>query len=199
MKTYLIHQKIRPLVNQYNIYEHDDASGSDNLIAFTQQKRFAFKEKFTAYTDESKQNVSFTIQSRQVLDFGARYDVTDASGTSLGVIGKDFKSSLLRSTWHIFLPGHEDTPALIVQERNKNIALIRRAWEFLPGVSELPFFFRYHFDFVNPLSNQVNATYNKTTYLVDHYQLTVNGGVAETMDPRVLISLGIMMDALQGR
>lgn len=199
MKTYLIKQKIRPIVNQYAIYERDATFGEETMFAFIQQKRFTMREKFVAYTDETKQEVSFEIKSRQVLDFGARYDVADAAGTPLGVIGKDFKSSLLRSTWHIFQPGAEDRPALVVQERNKNFALIRRAWEILPFISEFPLLMRYHFDFINPQSNQVNATYNKTTLLLDQYELNVTGGVAETMDPRVLIALGIMMDALQGR
>jgi hypothetical protein len=117
----------------------------------------------------------------------------------IGTIGKDFKSSLLRSTWHVFRPGEESAPALIVRERNANLAIIRRVWDFLPIVSEIPFFVKYHFDFINPADDTVVATYNKTTTLRDHYQLTVNDESTIGIDWRVLVGLGIMMDAMQSR
>jgi uncharacterized protein YxjI len=198
MKTYLIQQKIKPIVNQYAIYEATAAGEPGPLVGFAQQKRFSFKEKFTVYGDETKQSVSFAIQARQVLDFGARYDVSDANNMPLGVIGKDFASSLLRSTWHIYIPGQEDAPALVVQERNKTLAIIRRAWEFLPYISDLPFFVKYHFDFTDTATQQVVASYVKTTTFRDHYRLDIQEN-ASHYDPRVLIALGIMLDALQSR
>ncbi len=175
MKSYIIQQKVRPLVNQYAIYEATEAG---TMVAFTQQKRLAFKEKFTAYTD----------------------DVTDGQGAAIGVIGKNFKSSLLRSTWHIYRLDQEDTPALVVQERSKGLAIFRRIWGILPYIGDIPFFLKYNFDFTDPASGLVSASYNKTTTFRDHYQLDIqDDGTADSFDPRVLIALGIMMDALQSR
>jgi uncharacterized protein YxjI len=198
MKTYLIQQKITALVNQYTIYEAEANGEAGAVVGFAQQKRFSFKEKIIIYTDDTKQQVAYEIQARQVLDFGARYDVTDTAGTLLGTVGKDFKSSLLRSTWLVYAPGQEETPLLVVQERNKNLAILRRVWEFLPYISDIPFFVKYHFDFTNPTDQQVVATYQKTTTFRDHYQLTIQEN-ADLVDPRVLISLGVMLDALQSR
>lgn len=201
MQTYLVQQRIRPLVNQYVIYEADANGEAGQLIGFAQQKRFAFKEKFTIYTDESKQTVAFEIEARQVLDFGARYDVRDGAGNTLGTVGKNFKSSLLRSTWHIYRPGQEETPALVVKERSPALAVVRRIWEILPYLGDIPFFVKYHFDFTtisDPTNQQIVASYEKTTIFRDHYKLTVQDGAAE-FDPRVLLALGIMLDALQSR
>lgn len=198
MKTYLIQQKIQPLVNQYAVYEANQDGQSDKMIGFAQQKRLSFKEKITIYTDDSKQTVGFEIKARQVIDLGARYDITDATGNVLGVIGKDFASSLLRSTWLIFQPGQEEKPALRVQERSQGIAILRRLWDFVPILSEFPFFIKYHFDFTNLTDGQVVASYEKTTTIRDHYRLTIQEG-ADQFDPRVLVSLGIMLDALQSR
>lgn len=200
MKSYIIQQKIRPLVNQYAIYEATEAGEPGAMIAFTQQKRLAFKEKFTAYTDESKQTVFFEIQARKVFDVSGRYDITDATGTAIGAIGKNFKSSLLRSTWHIYHLDAEDKPALVIQERSKALAIFRRIWGILPYIGDIPFFLKYNFDFTDPTTNQVSASYNKTTTFRDHYQLDIQeDGTAGSFDPRVLIALGIMMDALQSR
>lgn len=198
MKTYLIHQKIQPIVNQYVVYEATDTAEPGRMVGFAQQKRFSFKEKFTVYTDDSKQAVAFEIQARQVLDFGARYDVFDDSGTLLGTLGKDFKSSLLRSTWFVYQPGQEEIPAIVAQERNKTLAIVRRIWGFLPYIGDVPFFVRYHFDFTETTSQAVVASYEKTTTILDHYKLTVQEN-ADQFDPRILISLGIMLDALQRR
>jgi uncharacterized protein YxjI len=198
-KSYFIHQRIQPLVNQYEVYEGDAAGNQGPMVAFAQQKRLAFKEKFNVYTDESKSQTAFELEARQVIDLGARYDVRDPQGNILGTIGKDFKSSLLRSTWHIFRPGEENAPAIIVQERSQNLAIARRIWGFLPYIGEIPFFLKYHFDFIDPTSQNVVATYNKTTTMRDHYQLTIENESAVDIDWRVLVSLGIMMDAMQSR
>jgi uncharacterized protein YxjI len=199
MKTYLIHQIIEPFVNKYLVYESDETGQQGNLMAMAQQKRLAFKEKFTMYTDGTKSQVAFEMQARQVLDFGARYDIRDANGQVLGTVGKDFKSSLLRSTWLVFRPGEEEKPALIAQERSLPLAIIRRIWGFLPIVGDFPFFIKYHFDFTDQANNEVAATYEKTTTFRDYYRLTIKSGAAEELDPRVLISLGILMDAAQSR
>ena len=199
-KTYLIQQKITLLVNRYAIYEAKDDGTEGAMVAFAEQKRFAFKEHIDFFGDEAKQTVAFSVQARQVLDFGARYDVLDPSGQVLGTLGKDFKSSLLRSTWHIFKTGQEDKPAMVVQERSQALAVFRRIWNFLPYLNDIPFFIKYHFDFIDPADNKVSATYNKTTTFRDHYALTIpDEGAASTVDWRVLVALGVMMDALQSR
>ena len=197
MKTYLIRQKITPLANQYNIYESADGSNPGTLVGFAHQKRLALKEKITVYTDANKQTTAFDVQARQIVDLGARYDVRDASGSLLGTIGKDFKSSLTRSTWKVFLPGQEQSPALTVFERNQTVAIFRRIWDLLPIIGDFPFFLAYHFDFADT-ANTVIASYSKTKIFRDHYRLDIQENAGQ-VDPRVLIALGVMLDALQGR
>ena len=69
------------------------------------------------------------------------------AGTSIGTFRKEFAKSLLRSTWQLTAAdGVQATGA----ERNANIAIARRLWEFLPVVSDLPSPFLFHFDFIAP-------------------------------------------------
>lgn len=199
MPNYIIQQKITPLVNRYAIYAADANGQQGAMVAFTEQKRFAFKEMFTMYANEDKQQVLFTMQARQVLDFGARYDIRDAEGNALGVIGKNFKSSLLRSTWHMYRTGQEDAPAIVAQERSKPLAIIRRIWELLPYISDIPFFVKYHFDFTDPATEKIVASYEKQTTFRDHYLLKVSDEAAAMFDWRVYVSLGVAMDAMQSR
>lgn len=198
MQAFIIEQKVTLMANQYRVFKADEAGEKHEQIGFAHQKRIAIKERFDLYTDDSKQQLLMSITARQVMDFGARYDVRDANGTVVGVIGKAFKSSLLRSTWHMFDPADENKPAVIAQERNKALAIVRRAWEILPYISDIPFFVKYHFDFLRAADNEIIATYNKTTTLRDHYLLRIEGD-APGLDWRAFVALGILMDALQSR
>ena len=99
MQTFIIEQKITAFANQYRVYGTDAAGKRAGLMGFAHQKRLALKEKFEIFADESKSSVLFTVQARQVMDLGARYDVTTPDGSSVGVIGKQFGQSILRRTW----------------------------------------------------------------------------------------------------
>src|SRR5665811_1308465 len=94
-----IKQKIRSMVNRYEIRSVDAAGAEGPLIAMAQQKRMAFKEQVTFYADEARTQPVFGFKARQRLDLGATYDVTDAAGTPIGSFRKEFAKSLLRSTW----------------------------------------------------------------------------------------------------
>lgn len=194
MPIYRIQQKISPLANQYWVLKGTEGR---EVIGFVHQKRFAFKEKFELFTGEDKSAVAATIQARQVLDFGARYDIADPAGQRLGVIGKDFSKSLLRSTWQIFSPD-ESAVIATVRERSLPVAIIRRIWTAVPVIGDIPFPVKYHFEFITP-DGRVAGNYQKTSLIMDYYQIDIDDQLAATTDWRVFIGLGIMLDALQSR
>jgi hypothetical protein len=88
-----IEQLIRPMVNLYRISSH----GSP--VAFVRQKRMAIKEDIRFFRDENETEELFRIKARSLMELGGRYDVTTPSGEKIGVLGKVFGKSLLRSTW----------------------------------------------------------------------------------------------------
>ncbi len=60
----------------------------------------------------------------------------DAAGQPIGWFRKDFGKSILRSSWHM---GFANSPVeLFGTERNKNVAIARRLWEFVPYLNDLP-------------------------------------------------------------
>lgn len=199
MKTFIIEQKVTVMANQYRVFEADAAGTKGKQLAFAHQKRLTLKEHFTFYNDDSKRHEVFSVRARKVIDLGARYDVVDEYGKELGVLGKAFKSSLLRSTWNVFKPGEESEPLVIARERNPVLAVVRRVWELLPFFGDIPFFVKYHFDFVRPSDERRLASYTKTTTFRDHYRLEIDDELADSVDWRVLVALGVMMDALQSR
>src|SRR3569833_532035 len=96
----IVRQRIRMMVNQYEVHMAGPDDKEAGMLAFAQQKRMAFKEQVTLYTDDTKQVPVLGFKARQVLDLGATYDIFDAAGNPVGLFRKNFGASLLRSTWH---------------------------------------------------------------------------------------------------
>lgn len=179
-----IRQRVRLMVNQYEVRAGGPDGSEGEMVAFAQQKRMAFREQVTLYTDDSKRQPVLSFKARQVLDLGATYDVMDASGNPIGLFRKDFAQSLLRSTWHLEQPGVGVTTG---RERNLPVALLRR---FVDQLSWLP----YHFDFM--LNGQVAFSVVKKWGLRDRYLVDIPN---ERIDRRLVIAMAVALDALQSR
>jgi uncharacterized protein YxjI len=180
----IVRQRIRLMVNQYEIHAAGLDGSEGELIAFAQQKRLAFKEQVTFYTDDSRQYPVLGFKARQVIDLGATYDVFDAAGNPIGLFRKNFGQSLLRSTWHVQQPGLAEATG---QERNVLVALLRR---FTDWVSWFP----YHFDFTSngqPAFSVVRKWGLRDRYLVDIPD--------PRLDRRLVIAMAVALDALQAR
>ena len=190
-ERFALTQKITMMVNRYEIHAVNSAGDPSGLLGVAQQKRMAFKEEVTFYSDESRSTAVFSFKARQRVDLGATYDVLDAGGSSIGSFRKDFGKSLLRSTWHLDAPGVQ----AVGTERSSGVALARRAWEFLPVVNNLPSPFLFHFDFVDQ-GGQVVMSSVRRRALRDRYDVTVPGA---RLDGRVAAAMAVALDALQSR
>lgn len=193
---FTIKQKITMMVNRYEIRAVDADGGEGPLIAMAQQKRMAFKEQVTFYTDEARTQPVFGFKARQRMDLAATYDVTDATGTPIGSFRKEFAKSLLRSTWQLTAT---DGLQATGTERNQNVAIARRLWEMVPIVSELPSPFLFHFDFTAPDGSIVLSSVRRRS-LRDRYDVELptapNGW---RLDWRVGAAMAVALDALQSR
>lgn len=196
-----IEQKITAFVNKYRILSVRDSAESSGLIAFAQQKRLAFKEKVTFYNDEQKTSESFTFRAEKVMDVHGRYFVESVDGELLGMVRKEFKKSLLLSSWVIM--DKNGTELYRVKENNVTIAILRRFVGFVPLVGDaldlLMNFFKYHFSFVDIATGNEVGTYKKTTLFRDHYQLSMTDDAWSKLDTRVFSAMGVALDALQSR
>ena len=192
-QRFSLRQKITMMVNRYELRALGEDGVEGPLIAMAQQKRMAFKEQVTFYTDESRTTPVFGFKARKRMDLNAGYDVTDAEGQPIGEFRKDFGKSLMRSTWHLQTP---DGLVAVGQERSQGVAIARRV---LDVVGDLPIFLRFHFDFTSP-DGQIILTSERQRSLRDRYELTVptldNGW---QLDWRVAAAMAVAIDALQAR
>ena len=182
-----VQQKITAFVNRYVVTVPTASGEQGEQVAFVEQKRLAFREEVTFFTDESKSTPLFKFKARQILDVGATYDVTAADGTPIGTFRKDFKKSLLRSTWHL----EQGDLTAVGSERSQLIAILRRVWDLF---EDLPFFFKYHFDFVS--GDQPVMSVDKTALIRDRYLIDIK---VPALDRRLAIAMAVALDALQSR
>jgi hypothetical protein len=191
-----LRQKVTLMVNRYEVVASGPTGAEGPVLAVAQQKRVALKEEVTFYTDEARTQRVFSFKARQRLDLATTYDVLDASGAPIGWFRKDFGKSLLRSSWHL---GTADGLEAFGTERNQNVALLRRAWDLLPFVSDFPSPFVFHFDFTTADGRLVLSSERRRS-LRDSYDVQVPvGGDGRQLDWRMAMAMAVALDALQSR
>ena len=196
----IIEQKITAFVNRYEIYSALEDGTKSELLAFAQQRRLAFKERVDFYTDEVKTDLVFSFRAEKVMDIHGKFFVEDADGKRIGAFKKQFKQSLLNSTWSIL--DANDNPTLTIKESNQTLAALRRFSRWIPIIGDIieviVLFFRYHFVFIDQQQTEVGK-YTKTTLFRDHYQLDMTDQQFTAHDWRVLTAMAVALDALQDR
>ena len=184
---FVIDQLIRPMVNLYRI------AANGQPIAFVRQKRLAIKEDIRFFADEDERDELFRLKARALMEFGGRYDVTTPEGEKVGVLGKVFGKSLLRSTWRILDSSEQELA--IAKERSVPIAILRRVIDAVPYGDFIPIVFQFSIF----LDGRQVGELRRPIGLRDRYVLRLDGDPERTLDRRLAVALSIALDALQSR
>jgi uncharacterized protein YxjI len=184
---FTIDQLIRPMVNLYRI------SAGPTPVAFVRQKRMAIKEDIRFFADEKEVRELWRIKARSLMEFGGRYDVTTPEGEKIGVLGKVFGKSLLRSTWSIMDANEQELA--IAKERSQFWAIVRRVVDVIPYGDVVPILFHFTID----ERDRHLGDFTRKIGIRDTYTLDLSGDPERTLDRRLAIALAIALDALQSR
>lgn len=182
-----VDQLIRPMVNLYRISAHGAP------VAFVRQKRLALKEDIRFFADENETRELFRIKARSVMELGARYDVTAPDGERIGVLGKVFGASLLRSTWSIM--DADERELAVAKERSQLWAIVRRVIDAVPYGDFVPIVFHFTID----RGDTHLGDFTRKLGVRDTYDLDLTGDADRTIDRRLALALAIALDALQSR
>jgi hypothetical protein len=180
---FFVRQRLTMMVNRYEIRAAAPDGGMGELLAMAQQKRMAFREQVTFYSDETRTVPVFSFRARQAMDLAAVYDVFDASGTPIGYFQKDFAASLLRSSFILGGPGID----AYGRERNAVVAILRRFSEFA---------FPVHFDFTDRQTGAIVMSSARQMTLGDRYTVDVPD---PRIDFRLAAAMAVGLDALLQR
>ena len=183
LPRFYVRQKFAMTTNRYEIVAANPDGSEGQSMAVAAQKRLAFKEEVTFYTDDSRSRAVFSFKARKKLDLNAGYDIFDEQRNQIGFFRKDFGASLLRSTFHVEGPGFAGTG----QERSQAVALLRR-------FTDLPFL-SVHFDFTSTEGTPLLSS-ERQFKLRDRYTVDVPD---QRVDFRVAAALAVGLDALMQR
>lgn len=185
-------QKITPFQNVYRVFADANAEPGP-LVAYAKQKRLAFRESFTLFSDESATRAILAIKADRVIDISSAMTVSDpATGAVIGTLHKKGGRSLFRSTWEVDQPG---MPVVTVQERNVVIAILRRVWGWIPQVNNVPIPWVFHFDGTSSAGDPV-LSHTRRWGIRDRYVLEI---ASPALDRRLAIAMAICLDAMQHR
>jgi uncharacterized protein YxjI len=180
--NYVIRRKVFSFLGgQFHIYNAEGA-----LIGYSKQKAFKLKEDIRVYTDESMQKEVLTIKARQIIDFGAGYDVVDSRAQQkIGALKRKGWTSILRDSWIVM--DENDAEIGKIEEDSLALAMLRR---FVAAIPQ-----RYH---LADGQNQKLAFFHQNW---NPFVFRLAVGVEEhcSLNPLLVLAAGILLVAVEGR
>ena len=77
-----------------------DATGQ--TLFYVKQKLFKLKEAITVFSDSSQTRELYKINADRIIDFSAKYHITDVNGTEIGAIKREGVRSIFKARYDIF-------------------------------------------------------------------------------------------------
>jgi hypothetical protein len=192
--AFFIDQLIRPVANLYRISTlGSDGASAHEPLAFVRQKKLAIKEDIRFYADETEHEELFRIKARKIMEFRTRYDVTTPAGERIGVLEKVFGKSILRSTWRIHDENEQELA--VAEEKSMPVAILRRVIDAVPYGDFIPIVFQFT---IKMNGNQIGEM-RRPLGVRDRYILKLPGDPDRRIDRRLIVALGVALDALQSR
>lgn len=181
---YLLRRQAIALTGKFRIYDP-----MENLVMFSEQKMFRWKEDIRVYGDEAKTREVLSIKARQIMDFSAAYDVVDSEmNQKVGALRRKGLRSILRDEWEV-LDENDNVKGLLFED-SMGLALLRR----LVVGSWLPQ--NYDITFGTTRVADLKQNFNLFRYELN---LDFSMDVARTLDRRLGIAAGILLAAVEGK
>ncbi len=185
MDRYLVRRKVMALfAPQFHIYDE-----AERMVGFVKQKAIKLKEDIRLYSDESMSTELLLIQARQILDFGAAYDVIESkSSQKVGALKRKGWKSILKDEWILMDAG--DAEIGLIQEDSALLATLRR---FLTNLIPQSFAFQVRGRPVGTLKQAFNPFVFKAQ--VD-FSADPGGRI---LDRRLALASVVLLLAIEGR
>ena len=182
--SYLLKRQAIALAGKFRFY---DPMG--NLVMFSEQKMFKWREDIRVYADENKTQEVLSIKARQIIDFSAAYDVVDtALNQKVGALRRKGLRSILRDEWEV-LDANDNVKGLLFED-SIGLALLRRLvlGSWLPQNYDITF-------------GETRVADLKQNFNLFRYELNLDFTMdtAQQLDRRLGIAAGILLAAVEGK
>jgi hypothetical protein len=185
--NFTVRRKVLKLLGgAFHIYD-----ANEQVIAYSKMKAFKLKEDIRLYTGEDMQTEIISIQARQVIDFGASYDVVDAQQrVKVGTLRRKGLKSMIRDEWLILDP--QDREIGLIQEDSTALALVRRF------VDAAKFFLPQKYNVT--IRGQLVATFKQNMNpFVYRLMVDLTPDTNNLFDRRLALASSLLMAAVEGK
>ena len=146
----------------------------------------------TFYRDQSKRERLLEIlQDKKFQPIIATYTVRDARGRPMVKLAKNYLYNIFRKRWYVQAPS--GTVLYTAKEDSIILSLLRRLIGPLLGI------LRTNFIICRGESDEVIGEFNRKFTILDRYVLDLKADGARSMDRRVALALGVMLDTGERR
>lgn len=180
---YTIRRKVFTLFGaKFHVYNSEG-----RVVGFSAQKAFKLREDIRVFTDETMQEERAAIHARQIIDFGAAYDVLDSKKQEkVGALKRKGWSSLVRDSWIVM--DEDDREIGTLQEDSMIMALLRR---FLGGWIPQDYHLRD--------SSGIELARYQTHFNPFVHRMTVTLHDNCELNPLLVLAAGVLLVAIEGR
>lgn len=183
--------KILAIARQLSV---TDSGGS--LVLYVKQKAFKLKESVTVFADEGQTQPLFTIGADRVIDFSARYNITDVRGAVVGSMKRQGMKSLWRSRYDIM---SNEQVVMTIQEVNPWSKVFDSLFGEIPILGMFTgYFFHPAYDVLRPNGQPVMRLTKEPAFLEGKFRIDQTGTL-QSQGEEILVVLSLLMMVLLER
>jgi len=150
------------------------------------------KRHVTFYRDEAcRERLLEVLQDKKVQILNATYTVNDAEGQLLARLHKNYLYNIIRKRWYCYAP--DGSVRCIAKEDSIILSLLRRFLGPLFG------FLRTNFIILDGESDRIIGEFNRKFTILDRYVLDLSADPERSLDRRIALALGVMLDTGERR
>ena len=194
---FLVNQKRLSLKEKYYVYDEDGRE----LFYVERPFKFLGRRNITVFEDDSKQSPVLSITQDHYWEvFRRDYTVADTDGQVIAKFSRNNLKSLFRRGWDIMNPG--GVVLAKAKEDSAVLAAVRRVVNFIPFVDLLGGIVKTDFHFVrrDTFGNEEKlGSFDRRISFFDKYVLNLSADPERSLDRRVALALGILLDTAEGR
>jgi uncharacterized protein YxjI len=178
--------KILAIARQLSV---TDATG--RLVFYVKQKAFKLKESVTIFGDAEQTQPLYTIGADRVIDFSARYHITDQRGGVIGSVKRQGMKSLWRSRYDIM---NGEAVVMTIQEANPWSKVFDSLFGEIPILGIFTgYLFHPAYNVLRPSGEPVMLLVKEPAFLEGKFRIEKMAALSEEEELRALLSLLMMV------
>ena len=161
-------------------------------VIFITSGALSKKRHITFFRDDSKSDkILEVLQDKKIQFLNITFTILDASGKSIGRLHKKYIQSFLRKQWYVYNP--DGALICIAMEDSSMLAMLRKLLGSFYGL------LRTNFIIFDGTGETIRGEFNRKLTILDNYVLDMSQDPFRTIDRKIALALGVILDTGERR